>query len=65
MDTKEIIANYLTDNDYKSIEEWAEDSDYCWDKNDLLWRDEHGNEVDIEQCLYYALEAAYLAAHEL
>ena len=61
---EQIIANYLAENDYASVEEWAQDSGYRWDKNYLLWRDEFDDEVDIESCLYYAIEAMWLAAHE-
>lgn len=60
MTTEQITKNYLVENDYASVEEWAKDSGYRWDKNYLLWRDEFDDEVDIEDCLYYALEAAGL-----
>lgn len=51
------IDKYLRDNDYASVEEWALDSDYRYDKNTDTWFDEENYPVDIEEKLWYAIEA--------
>ena len=43
------IDSFLRLHDYDSVEAWAEDSDYVRHGNE--WRDEHGNTVDIHECL--------------
>lgn len=49
---------FLKEWGYKNVEEWALDSDYEYDDNIDVWFDEEGNPVDIEEKLYYAIEAS-------
>lgn len=55
---KEIdLDKYLAENDYSSIEEWAMDSDYRYDKNTDIWYDEEGNGVSIAEKLWYVIDS--------
>jgi hypothetical protein len=55
---KEIdLDKYLAENDYSSIEEWAMDSDYRYDKNTDIWYDEEGNGVNIAEKLWYVIDS--------
>ena len=55
------IDAYLRVRDYESVEDWAADSDYV--RHGDEWRDEHGNTVDIHECLIGVLDEQ-LRAHE-
>lgn len=50
------IDQYLDDNEYRSVEDWARDSDYI--KVGDMWLNEHGDFVNIVECLWHAIEAA-------
>ena len=54
---EKLIAKYLENSGYKSVEEWALDSDYVYDDNEDIWLDEEGNVVDIEQKLWYTIDS--------
>jgi hypothetical protein len=43
----ELIAGYLAHYQYRSIEEWAADSDYLYSKDEDCWYNEEGHLVDI------------------
>lgn len=60
-DRSDEIDAYLRVRDYESVEDWAADSDYV--RHGDEWRDEHGNTVDIHQCLIGVLDEQ-LRAHE-
>ena len=55
------IDAYLRVRDYESVEDWAADSDYV--RHGDEWRDEHGNTVNIHECLIGVLDEQ-LRAHE-
>jgi hypothetical protein len=64
-----IIDAYLVENDYASLEEWAEDSDYLYDDELDEWFDgieieglthPMGNMVDLRVQLLIAIAAAAL-----
>lgn len=57
-DWKLARDEYLRDNEYANIGEWALDSDYYYDNVSGIWFDEHQSAVDIELEFYFALEAA-------
>lgn len=50
------VFNWVVSNGYEDLNEWAADSDYH--RHGDTWRNEDGNEVDIWQCAYYAMEAS-------
>lgn len=52
------MQEFLTKWGYKSVEEWALDSDYEYDDDEDVWFDEEGWPVDIEAKLYYAIESS-------
>lgn len=58
MTTNEAMERYLFEGGYKSVEDWASDSDYFYDATEGVWLDEMGNDVDIEACFFFALEAS-------
>jgi hypothetical protein len=70
----EIMEKYLDDNGYGTYKAWAEDSDYVELREPVAtsegwlhtseWLDEHGNPVDIEVQLWFAIEAAQEVAEE-
>ena len=60
-DRSDEIDAYLRVRDYDSVEAWAADSDYV--RHGDEWRDEHGNTVDIHECLIGVLDEQ-LRAHE-
>lgn len=51
------VHAYLDDNNYDSIEAWAIDSDYRYNKAEDLWRDQEGNTVDLDIKLIEMLDA--------
>ena len=57
MNEETLISQYLSKYNYASVRDWARDSDYTQQEDDT-WNDESGNEVDIDACLFYAIEAA-------
>jgi hypothetical protein len=48
---------YLKACGYKSVEEWALDSDFEYDDDQDVWFNEDGNPVDIEEQLYYVIDS--------
>lgn len=51
--------DYLKENSYASVGEWALDSDYIYDPVSRLWFDDTGcTTVDIDIEFFYALESA-------
>lgn len=64
----EIMEKYLDDYGYGTYEAWADDSGYTYhneaDYPERQWMDEHGNYVDIEVQLWFAIEAAQEVAEE-
>jgi hypothetical protein len=70
----EIMEKYLDDNGYGTYKAWAEDSDYVELREPVAtpegwlytseWTDEHGNPVDIEVQLWFAIEAAQEVTEE-
>lgn len=42
-------------NGYENIEDWARDSDYRLEE---VWRNENGDQVDIYECAWHAMQAA-------
>lgn len=61
MNEEEIVNQYLKDQDYKSIEDWAVDAGYIYNKHHDYWTNDDGRGIDLQNELYYQLEAAYLA----
>lgn len=51
------VFNWVVANGYKDLNEWACDSDYRRVGRES-YRDEDGNDVDIWECAYYAMEAS-------
>lgn len=51
------IERWLSDNMYDSIEEWAIDSDYGYNKHVHGWYNDEGSPVDLEEELIKAIEA--------
>ena len=64
----EIMEKYLDDTGYGTYETWADDSGYTnhyeADYPERQWMDEHGNYVDIELQLWFAIEAAQEVTEE-
>ena len=50
------LASWLKDCGYLSLYEWGEDSDYH--QEDGIWYNEDGDEVNIFECAWYAMEAS-------
>lgn len=50
------LGSWLSGNGYVDLVEWGLDSDYSM--VDGVWFDEMGNEVNIFECAFYAMEAA-------
>jgi hypothetical protein len=48
---------YLKDNNYRSVEEWAFDSDYEYNKHQDYWYDTEGHIVDIDMQLWYVIDS--------
>jgi hypothetical protein len=48
---------YLKACGYKSVEEWALDSDFEYDDDQDIWFNDEGNPVDIEEQLYYVIDS--------
>jgi hypothetical protein len=42
---------------YKSVEEWALDSDFEYDDDQDIWFNDEGHPVDIEEQLYYVIDS--------
>lgn len=57
-DWKLARDEYLRNNEYADIGEWALDSNYCYNNVSGIWFDENYSAVNIELEFYYALEAA-------
>lgn len=49
-------AVYLAYYGYKTVEEWASDSDYRYDKDSGVWSNDDGQPVDIHAQLLAAIE---------
>lgn len=47
--------HYLQEMEYDSVEDWARDSDYSYDEEMDVWRDEEGEIVDISEQLSFML----------
>jgi hypothetical protein len=51
------LGSWLASNDYLNLEEWGWDSDYYKDSSGA-WFDSLGNEVNLFECAFHAMEAA-------
>lgn len=47
--------HYLQEMEYDSVEDWARDSDYTYDPEKDLWKDEEGEYIDIDEQLAFML----------
>ena len=56
------LNDYLTRNGYSSVEEWALDSDFRYDKNDDIWYNDEGQPTDVEEYLTTLLAEGYYAS---
>lgn len=69
-----VMENYLDDSGYGTYEAWAKDSDYVEVREPVAtpngwthvseWIDEHGNTVDIQLQLWFAIEDLKPAAED-
>lgn len=50
------VTRYLAHYGYKTVEEWAADSDYRYDKDSGVWSNDDGQPVDIHAQLLAAIE---------
>lgn len=55
--------HYLSEHGYKTVEEWAADSDYHYNKNTGVWSNDDGDPVDIHLQLLHTI-AERLNNHE-
>ena len=50
------VTRYLAYYRYRTVEEWAADSDYRYDKDSGVWSNDDGQPVDIHAQLLAAIE---------
>lgn len=56
MDDDEIVARFLSERGFDTIEAWAVASGYWFDDDYGVWYDDEGYGVDIEDALVIGIE---------
>lgn len=59
-----LIEAFLKDGGYKSITEWAKDSDYHFNPATDEWRNENGDAMSITECILGAIDACGFGQEE-
>jgi len=54
-DDEIVVRDYLKATNYDTVEDWALDSNYCYNDDYDLWYDDDGNPVDIYSMLLVAI----------
>ena len=60
MDKYSVVDEWVLSDGYVSVEDWAFNSNYRYEKRIDTWFDEGQNEVDIYEQAYAAIESAGL-----
>jgi hypothetical protein len=56
MDDEEMVARFLAERGFDTVETWAGQSGYWFDKDNGVWYDDDGHGIDIEDALIIGIE---------